>query len=109
MFVRLGRIEEKIAGRAGLDFLQTHPSSSSRVQVSPIFLSPALFLPYHYLLKILIQKLEQILPDAYAVLAANPDCAAIQDRLQLFRAAAEGQGVPMAGTGVGAGDDAEMF
>ena len=36
MFVRLGRIEEKIAGRAGFDFLQTHPSSSKRVQASHI-------------------------------------------------------------------------
>jgi hypothetical protein len=34
-----------------------------------------------------MQKLEQLLPDAYGVLAANPDCAAVQDQLQPFRVA----------------------
>jgi len=85
MFVRLGRVEEKIASRVGPDFLQTHPSSSSRVQ-----------------------KLEQILPDAYAVLAANPDCAAMHDQLQLLRVASARHGVQEVGVSGGVGD-AESF
>lgn len=83
MFVRLGRLEAKIAAKAGLDFLQTHPSSASRVR-----------------------KLEELLPDAYAVLAASPGCGAMQDQLQLFRATTAGH-VPEVVTG-GPGDG-EMF
>lgn len=106
MFVRLGRIEEKIAGRVGLDFLQTHPSSSNRVRVSCIrtFFS-SVQLSHN---KFRIQKLEQILPEAYAVLAANPDCAAIHDQLQLFRAASAGHEAQEVGVGGSVGD-AELF
>ncbi|KAG5653676.1 hypothetical protein H0H81_011428 [Sphagnurus paluster] len=64
MFERLGQVEAKMS-RVNLDFLQTHPSSKTRVE-----------------------KLEKLLPDAYAVLAASPECAAMQERLQGFREAA---------------------
>ncbi|KAG5643752.1 hypothetical protein DXG03_009687 [Asterophora parasitica] len=66
MFQRMGQLEGK-KSKINTDFLATHPSSATRVE-----------------------KLEQLLPDAYAVLAANPDCSALQDRLQGFREAALG-------------------
>ncbi|KAF9458105.1 peptidase family M48-domain-containing protein [Collybia nuda] len=68
MLARLGQMEAHISSRIGMDFLQTHPSSASRVE-----------------------KLEQILPEAYALLAANPECAPIQDQLQIFREVARGR------------------
>ena len=39
MFNRLAQIEAKM-GKRGLDFLQTHPSSESRVKVSTCSLPP---------------------------------------------------------------------
>ncbi|GLB43055.1 putative peptidase family M48 [Lyophyllum shimeji] len=68
MFERLGRIEAKRIG-ANLEFMSTHPTSAARVE-----------------------RLEKLLPDAYSVMAANPECAAAQDRLQHFREVALGGG-----------------
>ncbi|KAH0580173.1 hypothetical protein H2248_001697 [Termitomyces sp. 'cryptogamus'] len=55
MFGRLARLQP---GRSDVDFFDTHPSSAKRVE-----------------------ELSKLLPEAYAVLQENPDCAGIQDRL----------------------------
>ncbi|KAF5378075.1 hypothetical protein D9615_007517 [Tricholomella constricta] len=78
MFERMGQLEAKIS-KVNLDFLATHPSSATRVE-----------------------KLEKLLPDAYAVLAANPECAAMQDRLNGFREA-EAAALGGSGSGLGSG------
>ncbi|KAF9444437.1 hypothetical protein P691DRAFT_677598 [Macrolepiota fuliginosa MF-IS2] len=62
MFERLGRVEAKLGSRAGNDFFYTHPSSEHRTK-----------------------KLEEVLPEAYAILAANPECATMRDQLEQFR------------------------
>ncbi|KAF8057445.1 peptidase family M48-domain-containing protein [Lyophyllum atratum] len=67
MFERMGRLEAKMS--KNLEFMATHPSSATRVE-----------------------RLQQLLPEAYAVLSANPECAATQDRLQRFREVALGGG-----------------
>lgn len=64
MFERLDKVESKIATRVNLDFLQTHPSSKSRVEY-----------------------LKQALPEAYAVRASNPECGDLEDKLNGFREA----------------------
>jgi len=61
MFQRLGRIEAKISG-ANLDFFHTHPSSERRVK-----------------------QLEEALPEAYNILSANPECAALRDQYEQFK------------------------
>ncbi|KAI0919900.1 hypothetical protein AcW1_002967 [Taiwanofungus camphoratus] len=62
MFSRLGKLE-KAHSRLNIDFLGTHPASDRR-----------------------IQRLEQLLPDAYAIQAASPECAGnIHDSLAAFR------------------------
>ncbi|KAG7093373.1 hypothetical protein E1B28_007054 [Marasmius oreades] len=59
MFSRLAQLE---SGRRAPQFMTTHPTSESRVKY-----------------------LEQILPEAYNILAANPNCARIQDEATAFR------------------------
>lgn len=64
MFARLGQIEAK-ASRRGIrapEFFNTHPSSESRVK-----------------------DLEARLGEGYDILAANPQCAGLQDKAQAFR------------------------
>lgn len=79
MFARLAQVEAKISSKIGMDFFQTHPSSTSRVEVTdPSFRIKAAANKCS-------QKLEQILPEAYTILAANPECAAIRDQLQGFK------------------------
>lgn len=60
MFTRLGELE-KSQGRMGVSFLYTHPSSEQRVRL-----------------------LEEMLPEAYAIRAATPECASIADNLLAF-------------------------
>ncbi|KAF8657090.1 hypothetical protein AX16_002277 [Volvariella volvacea WC 439] len=67
MFQRLGQVEKQISGRAGMDFFRTHPTSENRVKY-----------------------LEEILPEGYAILAANPDCGVVQDQLHAFQEATGG-------------------
>ncbi|RDB18944.1 Mitochondrial metalloendopeptidase OMA1 [Hypsizygus marmoreus] len=62
MFRRLGQVEAKFVSRLNPDFLRTHPSSEVRVQ-----------------------NLEKALSESYAILAANPACAAQHENLQAFR------------------------
>ncbi|KAG6908562.1 hypothetical protein DXG01_004120 [Tephrocybe rancida] len=57
MFERMSRMD-----KSRVDFFNTHPSGTKRVE-----------------------ELQKLLPEAYGVLNANPDCAAVQDRLQSFR------------------------
>ncbi|KAJ3755129.1 peptidase family M48-domain-containing protein [Lentinula raphanica] len=67
MFARLGQLESS-ASRGGLrapEFFNTHPSSESRVK-----------------------ELEAHLGEGYALIAANPACAELQERVQAFRESA---------------------
>ncbi|EKM77197.1 hypothetical protein AGABI1DRAFT_122219 [Agaricus bisporus var. burnettii JB137-S8] len=57
MFKRL----EAATGSNRVDFLATHPSTGQR-----------------------IKQLEETLPDAYSILASNPECAALRDKLEQF-------------------------
>ncbi|KAK1229021.1 metalloendopeptidase [Marasmius sp. AFHP31] len=59
MFSRLGQLE---AGRRIPQFMTTHPTSESRVKY-----------------------LEELLPEAYDIIAANPNCSQIQDQASAFR------------------------
>ncbi|KAL0063488.1 metalloendopeptidase [Marasmius tenuissimus] len=59
MFSRLGQLE---AGRRMPQFMTTHPTSESRVKY-----------------------LEELLPEAYDIIAANPNCSQIQDQASAFR------------------------
>ncbi|EDR14669.1 uncharacterized protein LACBIDRAFT_305531 [Laccaria bicolor S238N-H82] len=61
MFNRLGKIEAKIS-KLNLDFLNTHPSSASRVKY-----------------------LEEALPEGYSIMAANPECGGMRKQIQAFR------------------------
>ncbi|KJA20647.1 hypothetical protein HYPSUDRAFT_216871 [Hypholoma sublateritium FD-334 SS-4] len=61
MFERMG----KQMGNSRFAFLQTHPSSDSRVKL-----------------------LEEALPQGYAILAANPECSHIRDEIEAFKATA---------------------
>ncbi|KAF9482867.1 hypothetical protein BDN70DRAFT_904456 [Pholiota conissans] len=65
VFGRLARLESKIAAKMGLDFFRTHPSSESRVKL-----------------------LEEALPEAYAILAANPECEHVREQIESFKASA---------------------
>ncbi|KAG6830723.1 hypothetical protein H0H92_015002 [Tricholoma furcatifolium] len=60
MFQRMRKVESESSVLTS--FFNTHPSSMKR-----------------------IEELEKFLPEAYDVLSGNPDCAALQDRLQSFR------------------------
>ena len=64
MFERLGRLEKS---RRSFEFAQTHPSSESRVQY-----------------------LEQALPEALQIVAANPECGQYRKQLDAFRETAHG-------------------
>ncbi|KAF9263887.1 hypothetical protein L218DRAFT_1076826 [Marasmius fiardii PR-910] len=59
MFARLAQLE---SGRRAPQFISTHPTSESRVKY-----------------------LEQMLPEAYDILAANPNCSRIQQQATAFR------------------------
>ncbi|CCM00306.1 uncharacterized protein FIBRA_02336 [Fibroporia radiculosa] len=61
MFTRLGKLEQSKGG-IQIGFISTHPPSRQRVQ-----------------------QLEELLPEAYAIQAASPECGAIQDSLAAFR------------------------
>ncbi|KAI0076651.1 hypothetical protein K474DRAFT_1597625 [Panus rudis PR-1116 ss-1] len=61
MFQRLSQVEKAQGGGWNVDFIHTHPSSDKRVQ-----------------------KLQEMLPEAYALRAASPECSAVQDHLQAF-------------------------
>ncbi|PFH49167.1 hypothetical protein AMATHDRAFT_76345 [Amanita thiersii Skay4041] len=67
MFERLDKIESKLSSRVNLDFLQTHPSSKSRVQF-----------------------LEHALPEGYAIRASNPECSDLEHQIHAFQDAAQG-------------------
>ncbi|PPQ95429.1 hypothetical protein CVT26_008450 [Gymnopilus dilepis] len=60
MFSRLGKLESKAA--KGLDFLQTHPSSDSRVKF-----------------------LEEHLHEGFSLLYSNPDCERVRQQLESFK------------------------
>ncbi|KAI3602768.1 peptidase m48 family protein [Moniliophthora roreri] len=60
MFSRLGELESKMSRLP--EFMATHPLSTSRVKY-----------------------LEELLPQAYDVLAASPDCSRIRDQATAFR------------------------
>ncbi|ESK88758.1 peptidase m48 family protein [Moniliophthora roreri MCA 2997] len=60
MFSRLGELESKMSRLP--EFMTTHPLSTSRVKY-----------------------LEELLPQAYEVLAASPDCSRIRDQATAFR------------------------
>ncbi|KAI0791292.1 peptidase family M48-domain-containing protein [Abortiporus biennis] len=61
MFDRLGKLEASM-GRSKLSFMYTHPTSEQR-----------------------IQRLERLLPEAYAIQAETPGCAGVEDSLSAFR------------------------
>ncbi|KXN83762.1 Mitochondrial metalloendopeptidase OMA1 [Leucoagaricus sp. SymC.cos] len=61
MFERLGSIEAKMGPRRA-DFFETHPSSERRVQ-----------------------QLKEALPEAYSILAANPECERTKGFFDRFR------------------------
>lgn len=69
---------EKAHGRMNVNFLYTHPTSESRVKVSDSFQCSS------QILKGSIQRLEEMLPEAYAIQAATPECAGILDHLSSF-------------------------
>ncbi|TFK59699.1 hypothetical protein BDN72DRAFT_965967 [Pluteus cervinus] len=62
MFARLGKVE----GRRGnsFEFMRTHPLSENRVKY-----------------------LQELLPEAFSILAANPECTSLAERMQGFREA----------------------
>ncbi|KAF8346463.1 peptidase family M48-domain-containing protein [Amanita rubescens] len=62
MFERLSQIESKIGRKINLDFIQTHPSTKSRVEY-----------------------LQQTLPEAYAIRASNAECTDMEEKVQEFR------------------------
>ncbi|KAJ4497381.1 peptidase family M48-domain-containing protein [Lentinula lateritia] len=67
MFARLGQLQSQ-ASRGGFsspEFFNTHPSSESRVR-----------------------EIESHLGEAYALIAANPACAELQERVQAFKESA---------------------
>jgi len=61
MFERLGKLEKSM-GVGNLSFLYTHPTSEKR-----------------------IQRLEGLLPSAYAIQGESPECAGMQDSISAFR------------------------
>ncbi|KAF7416138.1 hypothetical protein PC9H_002400 [Pleurotus ostreatus] len=63
VFSRLAEFESK-SQRVRLEFLQTHPLTERRVEY-----------------------LEAMLPEAYAIIAGNPECSIMQQRLDEFRSA----------------------
>ena len=79
MFQRLARLE----GRSGPAFLNTHPATTQRIQVRAR-LSPS-SQPSPYSLLRVAQELEGLLPDAYALRAASPQCAGLNDSYAAFR------------------------
>lgn len=82
MFERLG----KQLGNSRLDFLQTHPSSDTRVKVgAPQYLSAGRKLTACAPSP---QLLEAALPQGYAILAANPECSHVRDQIEAFKATA---------------------
>ncbi|KAF8634312.1 hypothetical protein AX15_000973 [Amanita polypyramis BW_CC] len=62
VFDRLDKIESKIGPKFMFDFLETHPSSKSRVEY-----------------------LEQLLPEAFAIRASNTECAEMEKKVCRFR------------------------
>ena len=77
MFGRLARLQ----GRSVLAFLNTHPATTQRMQVR-VRISPFVVTPADPLVS---QKLESLLPDAYAIRAASPQCAGLNDSYAAFR------------------------
>ncbi|KAF4565630.1 hypothetical protein EYR40_002303 [Pleurotus pulmonarius] len=68
VFSRLAEFESK-SQRVRLEFLQTHPLTERRVEY-----------------------LEAMLPEAYAIIAGNPECSVMQERLDAFRSASAFRG-----------------
>ena len=77
MFARLARLE----GRSVPAFLNTHPATTQRVQVRARSSPPPMTLAN----SLAAQKLESLLPDAYAIRAASPQCAGLNDSYAAFR------------------------
>ena len=71
-------------GNSRLDFLQTHPSSDTRVKVGAsryLGLTDTDGVPPP-------QLLEAALPQGYAILAANPECSRVREQIEAFKATA---------------------
>jgi len=65
MHTRLEQVEKK-HGRLNVNFLYTHPTGEKRIKL-----------------------LRELMPEAYAIMAASPSCAGLEDTVQAFRAAAK--------------------
>ena len=76
---RLGALDGR-TGKFGKDFLSTHPSSDTRVQVSSILM----FEDPNSL--IMNQNMEKHLPKAYDMLQSNPSCGSVRKELEPFKA-----------------------
>lgn len=77
MFVRLAQLE---GGGSGPAFLATHPATTKRIKVCAHICSFPEIAD-----SMAMQKLERLLPEAYATRAASPQCAGLNDSYAAFR------------------------
>lgn len=82
VFTRLAQLEAKMGASGGPDFLKTHPASKRRVEVCALA-APSLHLGIHDIS--VSQRLKELLPQAFQIQAASPDCARIRDNLSAFQ------------------------
>jgi hypothetical protein len=81
MFTRMGDMEAKQGARAAnVDWLYTHPTSTTRVKVPPL----SLLLPLRLRVLTVAQALEALLPAARDI-QAGADCGATAGAFDAFR------------------------